>query len=165
MENGTNKERQGALLVKHLRSTAKWMTTSTTRLDSISGMSRAESVLRSAALRWKALVLAGVLVATALVGLAFASPALAVANSYVYTQPGHQSALATCWNAPACGVEGRPIYPANGTVAQMLCWTDQGWFTGNYASNRWFIVTINGQPGQWWIHSSYVYYQASVGHC
>lgn len=94
-----------------------------------------------------------------------APQAQAASNSYIYTQPGRPHALATCWNAPACGSEGRPIYPANGTITHMICWGDDGWYDGNYDTNRWFVVTINGQPGQWFINASYVYYQTKVPAC
>jgi len=91
--------------------------------------------------------------------------AQAASNSYIYTQPGRPNALATCWNAPACGTEGSPIYPANGAITHMICWGDDGWYDGNYDTNRWFVVTINGQPGQWFINASYVYYQTTVPAC
>lgn len=85
-------------------------------------------------------------------------------SSYIYTQPGRPSALATCWSG--CGTTGRPIYPANGTSTGMICWWDSSSsYDGNYPSNRWFHVNITGQPGQWFIHSSYVYYQTKVPPC
>jgi hypothetical protein len=84
-------------------------------------------------------------------------------SSYIYTQSGRPHALATCYLA--CGSTGRPIYPANGTGAGMICWADEGSYDGNYTSKRWFVVNISGQGGEWWIHSSYVYYQTSVPEC
>lgn len=95
--------------------------------------------------------------------LGAAGTANASGSSYIYTQPGHPAAVATCWEA--CGATGRGIYPGNGTPAQMICYADEGSYTGNYTSTRFFVVTISGQPGEWWIHSSYVYYQTSVPHC
>jgi hypothetical protein len=95
--------------------------------------------------------------------LAVTPQAQAASNSYIYTQSGRPHALATCWEA--CGSEGRPIYPANGTITHMICWGDDGWYDGNYDTNRWFVVTVNGQPGQWFINASYVYYQTTVPAC
>jgi hypothetical protein len=47
----------------------------------------------------------------------------------------------------------------------MTCWADEGSFDGNYTSNRWFIINVAGQSGEWWIHSSYIYYQTTVPQC
>lgn len=110
----------------------------------------------------KRMLLLGIAAIAALVVTASVASG-ATGTSYVYTQPGHAHASASCYSA--CGGVGRFIYPANGTAIHMYCWADEGWYTGNYASNRWFVVSINGQPGQWFIHSSYVYYQVSIPHC
>jgi hypothetical protein len=96
--------------------------------------------------------------------IAAAGPAAAAGPSYIYTQSGRPAALATCYSA--CGATGRPIYPANGTSATMYCFWDSSTSTdGNYSSNQWYEVYINGEPGLWWIHSSYVYYQTTVPYC
>jgi hypothetical protein len=102
--------------------------------------------------------------AAAAISVAIAAPANA-GSSYIYTQSGRPAALALCNNGyQNCGGIGS-FYPSNGSGANMLCWTDQNYYNGNYNSNRWFVITIDGHPGQWFIHSSYVYYQTSVGHC
>jgi hypothetical protein len=51
----------------------------------------------------------------------------------------------------------------NGTSVHMLCWTDTQWADINYWSPRWFKVST--VYGTWWMHSSEVYSQTSVGHC
>lgn len=100
-----------------------------------------------------------------LVGLALtASPAQAAGPSYIYTQPGASSAIALCQSGP-CGNVGDVTFPQNGVQATMQCWVDGNTMTGNYASNRYFHITIQGMPGVWFIHSSYVYYQTTVGRC
>jgi hypothetical protein len=46
----------------------------------------------------------------------------------------------------------------------MLCWEDNSWYTGRYASNRWFYVLFaNG--GEGYVHSSVVEKQTAVGAC
>jgi hypothetical protein len=95
--------------------------------------------------------------------LSVAPQAQASSNSYIYTQHGRPVAIALC--EFGCGSFGRPIFPPNGTVAHMVCWVDGGNYDGNYTSNRYFYIDINGEPGEWFIHSSYVYYQTKVGHC
>jgi hypothetical protein len=101
----------------------------------------------------------------ALIGLALTtSPAEAAGTSYIYTQPGASPAIALCQSG-GCGNVGDPIFPQNGVHTTMQCWADAGNYTGNYTSNRYFHVTIQGMPGVWFIHSSYVYYQTSVGRC
>lgn len=96
--------------------------------------------------------------------LASVGPATAASTSYIYTQPGHYQAWAMCESA-SCGL-GRSIGGIrNGTAAHMLCWESGNTYNGNYATNRWFIVTMNGYAGEWWINASYVYYQTSVPHC
>lgn len=115
-------------------------------------------------LRMRNIVIAAIAPVSVAAILAGTAPlAEASSNSYIYTQSGRPSAIALC--NQACGSIGHPIYPANGTIAHMLCWEDLGWYDGNYNTNRWFIVTVNGQPGEWFINSSYVYYQTSVPHC
>jgi hypothetical protein len=109
--------------------------------------------------------IAAVSVAAAVAGgLAVGSPVLAAGPSYVYTQPGAPSAVALCRPASGCALN-TVVYPANGTNATMVCWLDGTPTAGNYSSNRYFYVTLAGQSGQWLIHSSYVYYQTTVGRC
>lgn len=95
--------------------------------------------------------------------LCVGAQAQASSNSYIYTQPGRPIAIALCQSG--CGSHLHPIFPTNGTIAHMVCWQDSGWIDGNYPSNRYFWVDIKGEPGEWFIHSSYVYYQTSVPHC
>lgn len=113
------------------------------------------------------------MIPAAALALAPAAPAMAASAptavhlrisypSVIYTQPGRPHAFASCWSS--CGPYAG-IYPANGDGAHMICWADSGTYDGNYTSNRWFVVNLAGWPGEWWIHSSYVYYQTSVGHC
>ena len=101
---------------------------------------------------------------TGAAALMVSGPAAAAGPSYIYTQPGRQAALALCQSA--CGGIGTAYYPPNNTSATMFCWFDASSpTTGNYSSRRYFQVNINGKPGLWQIHSSYVYYQTAVPHC
>lgn len=50
------------------------------------------------------------------------------------------------------------------------CYADGGWATGNYRTNRWFLVylytTRTGYQARWlYVHASYVYNQPRVGRC
>ncbi len=83
--------------------------------------------------------------------------------SFISTDAGRPAAVAVC--SEACGTLGRTIEPANGTGAGMICWETVSSFDGNYTSNRYFIVNISGQSGEWFIHSSYVFDQTSVPNC
>lgn len=109
--------------------------------------------------------------AIAAIALTPAAPALASANvirpaitysSLVYTQPGRPAAYAIC--ETSCG-QYATIYPNNDTGAHMVCWIDSNNYDGNYTSNKWFYVDLSGWPGEWFIHSSYIYYQTSVPEC
>lgn len=58
------------------------------------------------------------------------------------------------------------------TSVWMTCYRDADWYTGNYRSNRWFLVYLyvdHQYSGQWrdvvWVHSSYVDIQPRVGRC
>lgn len=105
---------------------------------------------------------------------AFASPAHSAAAdsahpaanyypSIVYTQPGRPKAEASC--VQGCGNYGL-IYPNNDNAVHMVCYYDASSSTdGNYSSNVWFDVYLNGWPGEWFIHSSYIYYQTTVPPC
>jgi hypothetical protein len=95
--------------------------------------------------------------------IAGSGPVAAAGPSYIYTQPGAPAAIALCQSD--CGTVGTPVFPSNGVSATMHCWVDAGNHTGNYTSNRYFHVAIQGMPGKWFIHSSYVYYQTTVGRC
>jgi hypothetical protein len=89
------------------------------------------------------------------------SPCTPVSCVYDY---GSNSAPITCISS-ACG-PGLEIREGNGDLITMDCWFDSSsWYTGNYASNRWFEVSAPGLPGLWLIHSSYVYNQVRVGLC
>lgn len=89
------------------------------------------------------------------------APAAASA-SWVHNQKG-PTVLLTC--DQACGGTGRAIYVNNGTSVNMFCYVDAGWWTGNYATNRWFKVWVAGRSGLWFTHASYVWYQTSVPRC
>lgn len=49
-------------------------------------------------------------------------------------------------------------------VWRMRCWRDGSWATGNYNSNRWFLIVLNdGREG--FVHSSFVGNQTSTPNC
>ena len=99
-------------------------------------------------------------------GAANKGPSLAkkaAAVSWLYNQHGNSVPMATC---PYIGCTDR--YFGNGTAVTMLCFADMGIsYTGNYTSNRWFLVRYSNWFGSInrWVHSSYVYYQSWVGRC
>ena len=89
------------------------------------------------------------------------SAGLAEAASASYTwDPRGVSRLFAC-PSPGC-ITGTTVN--NNTYARMHCWQDGGWYTGAYASNRWFRVTIWGTYTTW-MHSSNVYGQTVVRRC
>lgn len=57
----------------------------------------------------------------------------------------------------------------NDTKVRMLCWVDTENVTSrsysNYNSKRWFKVRVVATGRVGYVHSSYVYYQISVGRC
>ena len=62
---------------------------------------------------------------------------------------------------PNCGSVGTTD---GGNLYKMRCWRDGSWATGNYASNRWFLVSLNdGREG--YVHSSFVGGQYATPNC
>lgn len=57
----------------------------------------------------------------------------------------------------------------NGQASWVQCYTDAGWATGNYSSNRWFLAYVNTAgrkaPLWLWVHSSFVTNQSGVPRC
>jgi len=94
-----------------------------------------------------------------------ASPAQSVGPNWTHNNYYSYSLLK---NTPSYTSGGAINNLYNDTRVYMLCWTDTAWVTNrsysNYNSPRWFRVQTSwGQVG--YIHSSYVYYQQSVGRC
>ncbi|MCJ1708434.1 hypothetical protein [Microbacterium sp. VKM Ac-2923] len=110
-----------------------------------------------------ALVMAG--------SLGVAAPASAAGYATMTVQAG----AAARWDAG--------VYPNNlvgwvtsdgwrnpkGQSSWVKCYTDGGWATGNYSSNRWFLayVNIGSRPNPMWlyVHSSFVTNQSGVPRC
>jgi hypothetical protein len=64
-------------------------------------------------------------------------------------------------NNPSCAPVG-----STGTVgiSKLRCWRDASWATGNYNSNRWFLILLkDGREG--YVHSSFVGQQTSTPNC
>lgn len=101
-----------------------------------------------------------VLAALLMIGsLATAAPAQA-GSPIVYNQRGSYVAGRACASVN-CPVDS---WLPNSQHFYMRCWVDNQYFTGNYGSVRWFGGYT--QAGRWvLVHSSYVYYQTSVGRC
>jgi len=100
------------------------------------------------------------LAVVALVG--FSTPASATAP-LLYNQSS--TSVPTLCQDQGCGTQGTAYWAPNGTNVTMSCYADVGNYTGNYTSNRYFFVYISGKTGRWFVHSSYVYYQTTVGPC
>ncbi len=59
-------------------------------------------------------------------------------------------------------------WTSNTQKSYVTCYEDGGWATGNYRSNRWFLVYVhitNGTTSWYYVHSSYVYNQITVPRC
>lgn len=58
-----------------------------------------------------------------------------------------------------------PVGTTNGgNLYKMRCWRDGSWATGNYTSNRWFLVSLtDGREG--YVHSSFVGSQYATPNC
>jgi hypothetical protein len=116
--------------------------------------------------RFSLLATAGLVLVMA-AALAFNSPKVSAAGrTYVYNQHGF---MVPIFNCPA---DPNPIPKAcyntywvnNNTPATMKCYYDARYsYTGNYASKRWFFVSINNKTD--WVHSSFVFNQTSVSKC
>ncbi|WP_150116667.1 SH3 domain-containing protein [Williamsia herbipolensis] len=90
-----------------------------------------------------------------------AAPAAAVGTSVISSNSGGAN-LREGANAGSRSLG----YLRNGTNVQMRCYTDGGSATGNYTSNRWFLVwtTALGATGGY-VHSSLVANQTGVPRC
>ena len=66
-----------------------------------------------------------------------------------------------CWSGCTPGVIGI----GNGTRVGMACYWDADPWTGNYRSNRWFVIGVVPLAGQRLVHSSYVFNQTGVPRC
>jgi hypothetical protein len=63
-------------------------------------------------------------------------------------------------NNPNCS----PVGTTAGGVYKLRCWRDGSWATGNYSSNRWFLLALaDGREG--YVHSSFVGSQYSTPNC
>ena len=53
--------------------------------------------------------------------------------------------------------------------AGVKCYEDGSWATGNYSTNRWFLVYVTRTGSSWafwgYVHASYVYNQPRVVRC
>jgi hypothetical protein len=72
-------------------------------------------------------------------------------------------------NLRPCVDTGNPNCSPVGTSGssgawKMRCWRDGSWATGNYRSNRWFLIVLNdGREG--FVHSSFVGNQTATPNC
>ncbi len=95
---------------------------------------------------------------------------LAVAGLSVIAAPAASAATVTAnvnlrpcvdLNNPNCSPVGTT---GNAGVYKMRCWRDGSWATGNYNSNRWFLLSLtDGREG--YVHSSFVGSQYSTPNC
>ena len=90
-----------------------------------------------------------------------ASPVAAQPQTFLHNNKGKY--------VPACSAKfcsyGPDQFINNGTKFYMHCYADGPWRNGNYNSNRWFKGYIYGKTGQYWVPSSYVFFQIKVGRC
>ncbi len=84
-------------------------------------------------------------------------------SSHLWSKTGSTPLHRCTWPMHSyCGVwatarQSTPVY--------MLCWTDQQYYVGNHGSKRWFLVNLAGSRTNTWVHSSFVYNQASSPRC
>jgi hypothetical protein len=93
-----------------------------------------------------------------------AAPAVAGEPPNTYGMSTSSRSFAVC-GSPNCpyGVAG--LAP-NMTGLVMRCYTfASNWPKGNYYSTMWFKVYVYGAGDNYFVHSSYVYKQATVGRC
>lgn len=73
------------------------------------------------------------------------------------------------WWRDAPSLTGKKMnYLWNGTAVHMYCWTNGQKVSppnSNYTSNRWFKVGTPYVSGHYYVHSSLVAHQTSVGIC
>jgi hypothetical protein len=109
--------------------------------------------------------------ARCILGTAIVAAAIAVLPAGSSAAPvradtaGHVQAAPSLWNNYGRSV---PIYVcpstrcalanwvANGSTVKMWYWTDCLWYSGNYASPRWFLIDYWNNTWEGWVHSSYV---------
>lgn len=74
--------------------------------------------------------------------------------------PAHALSVAPNVNLRPCVDLANPNCAAVGTTGsggiwKMRCWRDGSWATGNFNSNRWFLIVLNDQR-EGYVHSSFV---------
>lgn len=98
-------------------------------------------------------------------GTAVAAPAFA---DVPYTSVISSNSGGAWWRA-APNLNGQKMnYLWNGTAVHMYCWTTGQTVSppdSNYTSDRWFKVGLATVSGQYYVHSSLVARQTSVGYC
>ncbi|WBB76420.1 hypothetical protein O7602_13175 [Micromonospora sp. WMMD1128] len=97
------------------------------------------------------------------VALTLTTTPASAAGPFVFNNNG-SAVIAGCHAASGC-VPGSTLTLNNNQPVGMTCWFDGVEATGNYKSSRWFQIGAVPYRYQWIVHSSYVYNQASVGHC
>lgn len=104
----------------------------------------------------KAAVSLGAAATVAGLGVVGASPAGAVTvTSNVNLRPCVDTGNANCAPVGTTGSSGG---------WKMRCWRDGSWATGNYRSNRWFLIVLkDGREG--FVHSSFVGNQTATPNC
>jgi hypothetical protein len=97
--------------------------------------------------------------------------ALLVAGGALVAQPASAATMnGSNVNLRACVNLGNPVCATpvgttgNAGIVKMRCWRDGSWVTGNYSSNRWFLVMLTDQR-EGYVHSSFVTNQQSVPEC
>jgi hypothetical protein len=100
--------------------------------------------------------------------------AFAVAISLLLASAGVASASSIVWNDTGGSVpmfwgtsssSGVESWLSNSSHFEMVCWTDDQWYYGDYWTPRWFFGQ-SYDTGEWGsVPASYVYYQESVPHC
>jgi hypothetical protein len=92
------------------------------------------------------MLLFGLLLVLGATALNTAPASAATITSNVNLRPCVNLANGNCAPVGTTGTSG---------MLKMRCWRDDSWATGNYRSNRWFLVVLNdGREG--YVHSSYV---------
>ncbi len=93
-------------------------------------------------------------------GIALVAQPVMAGSPIVYNQHGSYVPLVN-------GTKSRLSIRAwlkNSTHFYMHCYVVDGWYNGNYSTNKWFWGQSDYQ-GWGWVHASYVYYQTSVPRC
>lgn len=104
--------------------------------------------------------------AAALLLLSLATQAWAISPSWTHNQ---KYSFVIMKNTPHYSSGQATAYLSNDTKVYMKCWIDTENVTdrdySNYNSPRWFKVSVASSGKVGYVHSSYVYYQQTVGHC